>query len=78
WTPETGLVTDAFKLKRKAIELKYKDYIQQLYYEKPIHEPTKRRTSRVAPEPQPQPQPQQQPIAIETIELSNNVINKNR
>ncbi|CAF1425087.1 unnamed protein product [Adineta steineri] len=70
WTPETGLVTDAFKLKRKAIELKYKDYIQQLYYEKPIHEPTKRRTSRVAPEPQ--------PIAIETIELSNNVINKNR
>ncbi len=35
WTPETGLVTDALKLKRKAIEQKYKDDIEQLYGEKP-------------------------------------------
>jgi hypothetical protein len=34
WTPETGLVTDALKLKRKAIEQKYKDDIEQLYGEK--------------------------------------------
>ena len=34
WTPETGLVTDALKLKRKAIEQKYKDDIDQLYGEK--------------------------------------------
>jgi hypothetical protein len=31
WTPETGLVTDALKLKRKAIEQKYKDEIEDLY-----------------------------------------------
>jgi hypothetical protein len=35
WTPETGLVTDALKLKRKAIEQKYKDDIEQLYGDKP-------------------------------------------
>ena len=34
WTPETGLVTDALKLKRKAIEQKYKDDIEDLYIEK--------------------------------------------
>ncbi|CAF1363791.1 unnamed protein product [Adineta steineri] len=34
WTPETGLVTDALKLKRKAIEQKYKDDIEDLYEEK--------------------------------------------
>lgn len=33
WTPETGLVTDALKLKRKAIETKYKDVIEELYKE---------------------------------------------
>ncbi|UJR29514.1 hypothetical protein I4U23_010731 [Adineta vaga] len=31
WTPETGLVTDALKLKRKAIEQNYKDDIEGLY-----------------------------------------------
>ncbi|CAF4990045.1 unnamed protein product, partial [Rotaria sp. Silwood1] len=31
WTSETGLVTDALKLKRKAIEQKYKDDIDDLY-----------------------------------------------
>ncbi len=31
WTPETGLVTDALKLKRKAIEQKYKDDIDKMY-----------------------------------------------
>ncbi len=35
WTPETGLVTDALKLKRKAIEQKYKDNIEGLYHDKP-------------------------------------------
>jgi len=30
-TPDNGLVTDALKLKRKAIEQKYKDDIQQLF-----------------------------------------------
>lgn len=35
WTPDTGLVTDALKLKRKAIEEKYKDEIDELYGEKP-------------------------------------------
>ncbi|CAF1669984.1 unnamed protein product, partial [Adineta ricciae] len=34
WTPETGLVTDALKLKRKAIEQKYKDDIEDLYEER--------------------------------------------
>lgn len=33
WTPETGLVTDALKLKRKAIEQKYKNDIEDLYHE---------------------------------------------
>ncbi|CAF3068503.1 unnamed protein product [Rotaria socialis] len=33
WTPETGLVTDALKLKRKAIEQKYKFDIELLYEE---------------------------------------------
>ncbi|CAM4811169.1 unnamed protein product [Rotaria magnacalcarata] len=31
WTPETGVVTDALKLKRKAVEEKYKDDIEALY-----------------------------------------------
>ncbi|CAF0948680.1 unnamed protein product [Adineta steineri] len=35
WTPETGLVTDALKLKRKAIEEKYHNDIEQLYLDKP-------------------------------------------
>lgn len=34
WTPETGLVTDALKLKRKAIENKYQSIIEQLYQNK--------------------------------------------
>lgn len=34
WTPETGLVTDALKLKRKAIEQKYRDQIEDLYIDK--------------------------------------------
>ena len=34
WTPETGLVTDALKLKRKAIDQKYKDDIENLYQDK--------------------------------------------
>ena len=34
WTPETGLVTDALKLKRKAIENKYQDLIEDLYTNK--------------------------------------------
>ncbi len=40
WTPETGLVTDALKLKRKAIEQKYKDDIEQLYENKPKNDST--------------------------------------
>lgn len=31
WTPETGLVTDALKLKRKAIEQKYRRILAELY-----------------------------------------------
>lgn len=31
WSPESGLVNDALKLKRKAIDEKYKDDIKQLY-----------------------------------------------
>ena len=31
WTPDTGLLTDAFKLKRKAIESKYQQNIDELY-----------------------------------------------
>ncbi|CAF3295265.1 unnamed protein product [Rotaria sp. Silwood2] len=31
WTPDSGLVNDALKLKRKAIDEKYKDEIKQLY-----------------------------------------------
>ncbi|CAF1577196.1 unnamed protein product, partial [Rotaria sordida] len=42
WTPETGLVTDALKLKRKAIEQKYKDDIEDLYQDK---KQTKKQTS---------------------------------
>jgi hypothetical protein len=34
WTPESGLVTDALKLKRKAIEQKYKDDVEDLYQDK--------------------------------------------
>ncbi len=42
WTPETGLVTDALKLKRKAIEQKYKDDIEDLYLDKPKKNSSKR------------------------------------
>lgn len=31
WTPETGLVTDAFKLKRKELKTHYKDDIERMY-----------------------------------------------
>ncbi|XP_028650241.1 long-chain-fatty-acid--CoA ligase 3a [Erpetoichthys calabaricus] len=31
WTPETGLVTDAFKLKRKELKTYYKDDIERMY-----------------------------------------------
>ncbi|CAF1359072.1 unnamed protein product [Adineta ricciae] len=34
WTPETGLVTDALKLKRKAIDQKYNSIIDALYVDK--------------------------------------------
>ncbi len=35
WIPESGLVTDALKLKRKAIEQKYREDIDELYYDEP-------------------------------------------
>ncbi|CAF4629503.1 unnamed protein product [Rotaria sp. Silwood2] len=44
WTPETGLVTDALKLKRKAIEQKYKDDIEDLYQEKPTKQKPEEKT----------------------------------
>ncbi|CAJ1066062.1 long-chain-fatty-acid--CoA ligase 3 isoform X1 [Xyrichtys novacula] len=31
WTPETGLVTDAFKLKRKELKKRYQDDIERMY-----------------------------------------------
>jgi long-chain acyl-CoA synthetase len=31
WLPETGLVTDTFKLKRKPIETFYKQQIEEMY-----------------------------------------------
>ncbi|GAA6077460.1 long-chain-fatty-acid--CoA ligase 4b, partial [Tachysurus ichikawai] len=31
WTPETGLVTDAFKLKRKELQTHYKHDIERMY-----------------------------------------------
>lgn len=31
WTPETGLVTDAFKLKRKQLKTHYQDDIERMY-----------------------------------------------
>lgn len=31
WTPETGLVTDAFKLKRKELKTHFKDDIERMY-----------------------------------------------
>lgn len=31
WTPETGLVTDAFKLKRKELKNHYLDHIERMY-----------------------------------------------
>ncbi|XP_071541839.1 long-chain-fatty-acid--CoA ligase 4 isoform X1 [Panulirus ornatus] len=31
WTPDTGLVTAAFKLKRKSIQIKYQDAINRMY-----------------------------------------------
>ena len=45
WTSETGLVTDALKLKRKAIEEKYKDDIQELYGEKPTETKSKTKSN---------------------------------
>ena len=51
WTPETGLVTDALKLKRKAIEQKFKDIIEDLYHDQPKKNPTKIKSTRVAPAP---------------------------
>ncbi|CAF0944544.1 unnamed protein product [Didymodactylos carnosus] len=42
WTPETGLVTDALKLKRKAIELKYQDDIDTLYKDEPKQKQNKK------------------------------------
>ncbi|CAF1148015.1 unnamed protein product [Rotaria sp. Silwood1] len=47
WTSETGLVTDAFKLKRKAIEQKYKDDIDDLYEDcKPKQTSEKKKKSK--------------------------------
>lgn len=31
WTPDTGLVTDAFKLKRKQIQEHYQPFIDRMY-----------------------------------------------
>jgi long-chain acyl-CoA synthetase len=31
WTPDCGLVTDAFKLKRKNIQLQYQNDINRMY-----------------------------------------------
>lgn len=31
WTPETGLVTDAFKLKRKELKSHYQEDIERMY-----------------------------------------------
>ena len=42
WTPESGLVTDALKLKRKAIEQKYREEIDDLYDEQPTNQSSKR------------------------------------
>ncbi|CAF3757471.1 unnamed protein product [Rotaria sp. Silwood1] len=47
WTSETGLVTDALKLKRKAIEQKYKDDIDDLYEDcKPKQTSEKKKKSK--------------------------------
>lgn len=48
-------MTDALKLKRKAIEQKFKDTIEDLYQDKPKKNPTKIKSSRVAPAPVEQP-----------------------
>ena len=50
WTPETGLVTDALKLKRKAIEQKYRDEIEDLYRDRPSKSASKTKRSQVAPQ----------------------------
>lgn len=34
WTPETGLVTDAYKLKRKELKTHYQKDIERMYGEK--------------------------------------------
>jgi len=47
WSPETGLVTDALKLKRKAIEQKYKDDIENLYKD-PSQQNMKKSTTKKA------------------------------
>ncbi len=31
WTPAMGLLTEAYKLKRKPIEIKYKEVLDKLY-----------------------------------------------
>lgn len=45
WTPETGLVTDALKLKRKAIENKYEDLIELLYQNKHLQTKLNKKSS---------------------------------
>jgi long-subunit acyl-CoA synthetase (AMP-forming) len=42
WIPESGLVTDALKLKRKAIEQKYREEIDDLYDDRPKNKSSKR------------------------------------
>ena len=50
WTPETGLVTDALKLKRKAIEQRYKDEIDDLYQDRRSQTASKTKRSQVSPQ----------------------------
>ena len=42
WLPESGLVTDALKLKRKAIEQKYRRELRELYSDQPKTKSAKR------------------------------------
>ena len=65
WTPESGLVTDALKLKGKAIEQKFQDTIEDLYQDKPTKSSsTKIKSSRVAPAPE---QPRRTTTENETL-----------